>query len=163
MHENDFYVLQNFVNENNRIEGLNHTRIRDLEAHKTLLSLEEISITDLETFVSTIDRDAHLRRKLDENIVIQTWEEDSMGVIRSIIKYRPPPGGPYIEERLKSILENKGRLSAWAQHIQYEKLHPFTDVNGRSGRALWLWRMGFKKAGIGFLHKFYYQTLQGTR
>jgi hypothetical protein len=56
-------------------------------------------------------------------------------------------------------------------HVEYEQLHPFTDGNGRSGRAMWLYAM--KKCGrleqglnLGFLHAFYYQTLsaqQGVR
>ena len=40
--------------------------------------------------------------------------------------------------------------------------HPFTDGNGRSGRALWLWQMN-NHAPFGFLHTFYYQTLENSR
>lgn len=73
-----------------------------------------------------------------------------------------PRGGPWIRQDLERILLETEVKDPWATHIAYELLHPFTDGNGRSGRALWLWqKMG--RAPLGFLHHFYYETLQHQR
>lgn len=52
-------------------------------------------------------------------------------------------------------------MSPFTTHLRYESIHPFSDGNGRSGRALWLWQMK-GRAPLGFLHQFYYQTLAAS-
>jgi hypothetical protein len=76
-----------------------------------------------------------------------------------------PRGGSNIRSELESLLmrANTG-IHPWKIHLEYETLHPFMDGNGRSGRALWLWMMSQsgqlnRALKLGFLHSFYYQTL----
>ncbi len=75
-----------------------------------------------------------------------------------------PPGGAGIVAGLNKILDaiEQNSLDAYEAHVAYEDLHPFTDGNGRSGRALWLWMKG-GQAPLGFLHEFYYQALEHSR
>ena len=77
-----------------------------------------------------------------------------------------PPSGPKIVEDLEKLLNDIAAkaITPWAAHVRYETLHPYTDGNGRSGRAIWLWQMTLldRQRGalaLGFLHNFYYQTL----
>jgi Fic family protein len=77
--------------------------------------------------------------------------------------YTPPPGGPDIRVQLAEILGDMETplTDPYSTHLDYEKLHPLMDGNGRTGRALWLWqhlRAGTYKR-LGFFHQWYYETL----
>ena len=119
--------LRDFVRESNRIENIKDTIGRDIEAHERLLALEKVRVPDLEMFVRTITRDHVLR--------------DKVGLDVRVGSYTPPPGGSEIRTNLHALLFTTGSRSPFETHLLYEALHPFTDGNGRSGRALWLWQM----------------------
>ena len=143
------WTLEDFVRESNRIEGiLRDPTGREITAHKALLALDRITVGNLEVFVMGIQPDAVLRREVGLNVRVGN--------------HIAPAGGPEIEGRLENILAHMDKHGAYKTHLAYEDLHPFTDGNGRSGRALWLWQMG-GEAPIGFLHRFYYQTLDAQR
>ena len=73
-------------------------------------------------------------------------------------------------DQIDKAPEEKARgITISTAHVEYETLHPFTDGNGRSGRALWLWMktrgtvLDFRQAtSLGFLHTFYYEALQNS-
>ncbi len=143
------WTLEDFVRESNRIEGILRDPTEDeISAHERFLALGKITVRDIEDFVGVIQPDAALRRWTGQNVRVGN--------------YIAPPGGPEIEMRLENILDHMHKHNAYKTHLAYENLHPFTDGNGRSGRALWLWQMD-GEAPIGFLHMFYYQTLDTQR
>lgn len=84
---------------------------------------------------------------------------DDWGMNVEIQGYRPPAGNPDMGKALDELLEKD--LDAYHLHVEYEKLHPFMDGNGRSGRALWAWK--HRDLSLGFLRAFYYQTLANSR
>lgn len=159
------FTLRDFLIESNRIEGI--VRSPDiLDEEETLamlfLGLDRIEVADLENLVNALaGPEARLRSRPGMNVRVG--------------RHIPLPGGSTIKKNLSELLvtANRGRgvlrASAWASrahwvHLQYEDLHPFMDGNGRSGRLLWLWCMGgIKNAPLGFLHHFYYQTLEAAR
>ena len=139
-----------FVTESNRIEGiLRPPTQEELDAFARLLSLPRLYLIDLTEFVGIYQPDAQLRNVVGRDVRVGN--------------HRPPPGGPEIRERLVDLLSRAKRTpdSAYAIHLEYETLHPFTDGNGRSGRALWAWQM--RSFPLGFLHHFYYQTLNANQ
>lgn len=138
--------INHFVAESNRIEGITRKPTKaEIDAHFEFLRAP-MSITSLVKLVSVLQPNARLRDQIGFNVYVGN--------------HVPPPGGPEIVAALTSILREA--RDPFATHMAYETLHPFTDGNGRSGRALWLLMMDCT-APLGFLHHWYYQSLSGHR
>lgn len=140
-----FATLHSFIEESNRIEGIvrSPTPI-EIDAHRAFLA-RPVSIKSLTHFISAVQPDARLR--------------DLEGLNVQVGNYLPPIGGKHIVDILEQILSTA--VDPFLTHKAYENLHPFTDGNGRSGRAVWLHMMGgIEGAPLGFLHHWYYQSLQ---
>lgn len=143
--------LFEFVRESNRIEGIRRAPSdAEMDAHMKLLSYDDLDVNDMEAFVAVIAPEHELRRK--------------MGVNVRVGNHIAPLGGDKVVIDLDRILVDAGNGDPYLIHQRYEYLHPFTDGNGRSGRALWLWmhnRAGNLDLalGLGFLHNWYYESL----
>lgn len=140
--------IKAFVTESNRIEGISRPPTKEeIAEHARFVSLHRVTIDELEKFVGVYQPGAVLR--------------DKMGLDVRVGSYFPPRGGMEIRDMLQSLLDRMHALGPYFTHLEYETIHPFTDGNGRSGRVLWAWQM--QNYPLGFLHHFYYQTLQKLR
>ena len=142
------HQMVGFVRESNRIERIYRDPTEaELEAHVQFLR-GPLSADALIHLVGIIQPGAlpRYRRDMDVNVG----------------NHLPPLGGPNIQVELETLLSIVS-MTPFQRHVAYETLHPFTDGNGRSGRALWLRDMGgVGSAPLGFLHTFYYQTLDAV-
>lgn len=150
--------LRPFVRESNWIENIvREPSTVELVAHEHLLSLDALSVEAIAQFVQTV-ADAPLRALPGMNVRVGS--------------HRPPPGGPEIPRRLEGLLRElnvpplDGGHTPFEAHVHYERLHPFMDGNGRSGRAIWLWQMlrdGRDPYALSFLRRWYYDSLEASR
>ena len=146
-------MIRRFIEESNSIEGIRRTAtIEEIDAFQRFQTLEKLTVDELIAFVNVYQPGARLRLA-DEFVMVG--------------EHTPPTGGMNILYELDYILRrvNSGNMTPYQAHVAYETLHPFTDCNGRSGRAIWYWMMTRDGGTIelDFLHEFYYQALRASR
>ncbi len=149
MIDND--ALVKFVTQSNAIEGIHRKPTEEeIAASEAFLGLCSLSTSNLCILVKVYQPDALVRSQ--------------PGMDVRVGEYVAPQGGPRIVSQLDNLLIDYifGGIKPFTMHKRYENLHPFTDGNGRSGRMLWLWQMTHEgqPVGLGFLHHWYYQSLE---
>lgn len=164
--------ISNFIRESNAIEGIyRKPTTKEIDATETFLKLPKITIGDLIKFVFACAPKASNGKKSIDNRL-----RDEKGLNVSVGRHQAPEGGIEIRKQLDHFLQvvngdlrtdtfNDFGRNPYLAHIKYEKLHPFLDGNGRSGRVIWLWQMfKLKKnlAPLGFGQTFYYQCLENN-
>ncbi len=146
--------LAAFVKMSNGIEGiLGNPTFTELTAHDEFMKLETVHIPDLERFVTAIQPGARLRLAKEDTVTVGA--------------HIPPAPGQAVLYNLQNMLDalasNPYKPTPYKLHCAYLTLHPFTDGNGRSARALYAWQSNkLEYTGYlerGFLKQFYFDAL----
>ena len=146
--------LISFLKESLRIEGITRDpTVEELLVTEQFLQLRCITLPAVVNLVNVYAPGARLRDVIGLNVMVGN--------------HVPPRGGPHIRMHLEDLLNDIRfkKHTPYSAHVAYETLHAFSDGNGRSGRAVWAWMM--LRAGsdipLGFLHQWYYQSLDNGR
>lgn len=141
--------LRCFQKESNWIEGIYDVREEEIDALIWIVSVKDIRPEHLIQYVNVVQPDAVLR------------EFNHIPGVR-VGNHIAPRSGPEIRKEFEKICSdvNNGAHRSVIHH-RYETLHPFTDGNGRSGRALWLWQFVKDRQWVpdSFLRWWYYESL----
>jgi hypothetical protein len=114
-----------FTRVNNRMAGIaREPTAAEISAHRGLLAINALRVENLELFVHHIAPGAGLRGADDVELPAETESADLRADLSIILT----------AARMRSA--SPDRL-----HRVYRMLHPFTDANGRCGRALWMWQV----------------------
>lgn len=143
--------IRKFIVESNKIEGIvKPLRKEEQDAYMNFLREPKMTIEAIQRLLKVVQPDAKLRDKYGLDVVVGN--------------HIPPKGAPEVRNRLDGLLkliDDEG-LNLYQWHRLYQDLHPWTDGNGRSGRAIWLWQKN-GECPIGFLHQWYYDSLREAR
>jgi hypothetical protein len=157
---NKDYYFYKFQKESNAIEGIMEVKQSQIQALYDFVMLDKITVEDLCKLAKSLQpRKSKKHPNLKPPLL-----RDKRGRNVSVGNYTPPFGGSHIRNELEVIL--KSNWDSFKIHVSYEMLHPFTDCNGRTGRAIWLWKRRQelqKTPTLLFLQSFYYQTLESKQ
>lgn len=149
--DSTYGILKKFSIESNAIESEHHTYESDVDAITFLLQQEKITEEAIKVCHSI-----YANNRLEKKYTGEY--RDCPVYVGSYV----PPSKDMVPELMHNLVLYTPGMNSYVLHCKFEKIHPFIDLNGRVGRALWAWQAIINEGYLLdrlFLHEFYYQSL----
>jgi len=142
-----------FMLESNKIEGEDRINPGDIEALEYAL----------DTGLKTVGELQKVHYMLGDYL-----NEPWIGKYRTCdvwVGQDKPPAHTLLAGRMSSFFKDLYLMDSWEAHNEFEMIHPFVDLNGRTGRLIWLTKAvnEWYAFQMPFLQAYYYQTLTHYR
>lgn len=137
-----------FMLESNKIEGEDRLNPGDIAAYEMAVS----GIYGLQDILNI------------HGILGDYLNKDWVGKLRKCnvqVGLYVAPNWQDVPHLMEDFILGLPKLNSWQAHNEFQKIHPFQDLNGRVGRLIWLSKAideGYL-GRITFLQMYYYQTL----
>ena len=146
--EIEIYNIRKFMLESNKIEGEDRLNPNDMDALEVALvqDISEASMFLVHSLLGTYLKADWVGKYRECEVRVGNYQ---------------PPFAFQVPDAMKKYFKDLPEMDSWTAHNEFEKIHPFRDLNGRVGRLIWLNKAlaeGYDYS-IPFLQKYYYQTL----
>lgn len=123
--------VRKFLYQSNKIEGVMNTQA----LHDAIKAYDHLS---------EYDSLSHENVKETHEVLMENRQPDIAGQYRNCQVYigkEMPPSHFQIKSMLDTLYEKMPdtAVDAIQLHVEFEKIHPFVDGNGRIGRIIYLW------------------------
>ena len=146
--------IEKFMRESNWIEGERETDYRGTRG-----MLRQNDIKSAKKFLGRPMTEKSLKKlhfELSEgrDILRGEWRDCQV-----YIGKHTPVAPEMLIKTMGSFFHLLSELDAWEAHNKFEWIHPWEDLNGRTGRLIYLHKLG-GEINMPFLQHYYYETLK---